>query len=83
MRVTSRTKSSVSESARNVPPYGGTNAAVRSRFWRWPDWNKDSLYLVSNTPLRGLQYLKGRAVYDRFYNEQDSYDDARYATREC
>jgi iron complex outermembrane receptor protein len=38
------------------------------------------VYFVSNTPLRGSQYLKGRAYYDRFYNELDAFDDARYTT---
>src|SRR5262249_23589652 len=40
----------------------------------------DSVYFVSNTPLGGSQYVKGRAYYDRFYNELDSFDDARYST---
>ena len=35
---------------------------------------------MSNTLLRGSQYVKGRAYYDRFYNELDSFDDARYTT---
>jgi iron complex outermembrane receptor protein len=64
---------------KDVPPYAGTNSAVRPRFWRWPDWDKDSVYFVSNRPLQGSQHLKGRAYYDRFYNELDSYDDATYA----
>ena len=50
---------------KDVPPYAGTNSLVRPRFWQWPDWNKDSVYFVSNTPLHGSQYLKGRAYYDR------------------
>jgi iron complex outermembrane receptor protein len=65
---------------KDVPSYAGTNPAVRSRFWRWPDWDKDALYVVSNTPLSGAQYLRGRAYYDRFYNELDSYDDGTYTT---
>jgi iron complex outermembrane receptor protein len=65
---------------KDVPPYAGTDSAVRPRFWRWPDWDKDSVCFVSNTPLRGSQYLKGRAYCDRFYNELDAFDDARYTT---
>ena len=41
---------------KDVPPYAGTNSAVRPRFWQWPDWDKDSLYFVSNTVLSGSQY---------------------------
>ena len=38
------------------------------------------MYLVSNTPLSGSQYLRGRAFYDRFYNVLDAFDDATYST---
>jgi iron complex outermembrane receptor protein len=65
---------------KDVPPYAGTDSAVRPRFWRWPDWDKDSVYFVSNTLLKGSQYVKGRAYYDRFYNELDAFDDASYTT---
>jgi hypothetical protein len=43
-------------------------------------WDKDSVYFVSNTPLNGSQYLRGRAFYDRFYNVLDAFDDATYST---
>src|ERR1700694_3390169 len=65
---------------KDVPPYAGTNSAVRPRFWQWPDWDKDSVYFVSNTPLSGSQYLRGRAFYDRFYNVLDAFDDPTYST---
>ena len=52
------------------------------RFWRWPpDWDKDALYFVSNTPLPGTQYMRVRAYYDRFYNLLQSFDNATYTTQ--
>jgi iron complex outermembrane receptor protein len=66
---------------KDVPPYAGTSSAVTRRFWRWPDWDKDALYFVSNTPLSGSQYLRARAYYDRFYNLLQSFDDAAYTAQ--
>ena len=66
---------------KDVPPYAGTNPAVVRRFWRWPDWDKDALYFVSNTPLPGTQYMRVRAYYDRFYNLLQSFDNATYTTQ--
>jgi iron complex outermembrane receptor protein len=65
---------------KDVPAYAGTNPAVKPRYWQWPDWNKDSVYVLTNTPLPRAQYLRGRAYYDRFYNELDSFDTASYST---
>jgi iron complex outermembrane receptor protein len=64
---------------KGVPPYAGTDPLVRPRFWQWPAWNKDSLYFVSNTPIGQAQYVRGRAYYDRFYNELDAFDNDGYA----
>lgn len=65
---------------KDVPSYAGINPVVRSRFWRWPDWDKDALYVISNTPLTDSQYVRARVYHDRFYNELQSFDDARYST---
>ena len=66
---------------KEVPSYAGTNPTVARRFWRWPDWDKDAVYVVTNTPLSGSQYLRGRAYYDRFYNLLQSFDDAGYTAQ--
>lgn len=66
---------------KDVPSYAGTNPAVTRRFWRWPDWDKDAVYLVTNTPLPGAQYVRGRAYYDRFYNLLQSFDNASFITQ--
>lgn len=63
------------------PPYAGTDLAVRIRYWRWPYWDKDSVYFVSNTRIGGSSYLRGRAFYDTYDNALHSYDDATYTTQ--
>lgn len=62
------------------PPYSG-RANVTPRYWRWPDWDKESLYLISRTALGGDTDLRLRAYYDSFYNQLDSWDDANYSTQ--
>jgi iron complex outermembrane receptor protein len=63
------------------PPYAGTDASVRLRYWQWPYWDKDSVYLVSNTHLGRVSYLRGRAFYDTYGNALYSFDDATYTTQ--
>jgi iron complex outermembrane receptor protein len=63
------------------PPYAGTAPGVSARFWRWPDWNKESLYFISRTALGDSTDLRLRAYYDSFYNQLDSYDNASYTTQ--
>lgn len=63
------------------PPYAGTDSAVRVRYWRWPYWDRDSVYAVSNTGLGRAGYLRARAFYDEYRNLLNSYDDASYTTQ--
>jgi len=63
------------------PPYAGSDASVRVRYWQWPYWDRDSVYLVSNTNLGKAGYLRGRAYYDEYRNLLNSYDDATYTTQ--
>lgn len=62
------------------PPYVGEDVNIRTRFWQWPKWNKQSLFLVSNTVLNSKNVIKGRVYYDTFVNELYSYDDASYSS---
>ena len=62
------------------PPYAGEDTDIRTRFWQWPKWNKQSLYFVSNTALNDVNDLKARAYYDTFVNELYSYDDDTYTS---
>jgi len=63
------------------PPYAGGDASVRPRFWRWPQWDKDSVYFLSSTALGRFSYLKTRGYYDTFRNTLDSFDDSSYSAQ--
>lgn len=62
------------------PPYTGHRAGVPVRYWRWPRWDKDNAYLITQTALPWGSTLKGRAYYDRFTNDLYAYDDSTYTT---
>lgn len=59
------------------PP--STDPAV-ARFWKWPSWDKESLYFISDTPFGAAGHLEVRLYHDRFDNEVDSYTDDTYTT---
>lgn len=63
---------------KGVPPYAGTDPAVSVRYWRWPTWDKKSLYWLSNSEIRGGGYFKTRAFLDWFNNALYSYDNGNY-----
>ncbi len=58
------------------PPSTGDFA----RYWRWPFWNKKSLYFVSSTGLGSDEVLKTRIYWDKFDNALDIYSDDSYTT---
>lgn len=57
------------------PPSTDPTAA---RYWKWPYWDKESLYFVSRTGLGAHETLKLRLYTDKFDNEVDSYTDGTY-----
>ena len=63
------------------PPYAGSDTSVKVRFWQWPNWDKDSVYFVSNTHLGSNSYLRARAFRDVYDNTLYAYDDATYTTQ--
>ena len=63
------------------PPYTGTDPRIRARYWRWPAWDKESLYFIANKSVSTGHVLKVRAYFDRFVNTLFSYDDATYTTQ--
>ncbi|HEY0180514.1 MAG TPA: TonB-dependent receptor plug domain-containing protein, partial [Dokdonella sp.] len=65
---------------KQTPPYAGHAPGVQARFWRWPYWDKDGVYLITRTRITDSSDLRVRAYYDTFQNELDSYDDATYTT---
>lgn len=68
------------EGEKNTPPYAGSTSTA-PRFWRWPEYNKESLYFISRTFLTGTEYLRTRIYLDTFDNTLRSFDDASYTTQ--
>lgn len=63
---------------KDTPP---PETASTSKFWTWPDWNKQSVYWLSKSSLDDIgSYVKVKAYYDRFYNVLDIWDNANYNT---
>ncbi|MBT31699.1 MAG: TonB-dependent receptor [Thalassobius sp.] len=65
---------------KGTPPYIGDDENIRTRFWQWPKWNKQSLYFVSKTAIGNTHTLKTRWYYDTFVNDLYSYDDSTYSS---
>jgi iron complex outermembrane receptor protein len=65
---------------KGTPPYAGNVASVTPRYWRWPYWDKQSIYGASRTAL-GEHVLKLRVFHDTFQNSLFTYDDASYTTQ--
>lgn len=49
-----------------------------ARYWRWPQWDKESVYFTSKTRLGEHESVKLRLYHDRFGNEVDSYTNSSY-----
>lgn len=50
-------------------------------YWRWPQWDVQTLALLTNTQLGPSSYLKSKAFYNTFENVLDAFDDASYTTQ--
>lgn len=68
------------QGVKDAPPYAGNVPANESpAYWRWPAWDKESLYFLSSTRF-GEHTLKLRVYHDTFKNSLASYDNANYDT---
>ena len=70
------------------PPYAGsylrTNSrldGVQVRYWTWPYWDKESVYLVARNAVGSQGTLRWRLFHDSFRNALESFDDATYTTQ--
>ena len=54
------------------------NKGGSASFWKWPYWNKDSYYFLSNKGLGAKSSLKARAYYDQLRNSIDMYDNNQF-----
>jgi len=69
------------------PPYAGSylRTATRTdgmqvRYWNWPYWIKESIYLVARNQVTSQGTLRWRVFNDSFRNSLNSFDDATYST---
>lgn len=69
---------------KGTPVYAGDdplNSLFKSpRFWKWPNWDTQGLYFLSNNKLNSTNVIKTRWYYNQFKNEIDSYDNDNYNT---
>ncbi len=61
------------------PVYTG-RAGSGIRYWRWPYWDKESLYFIGNIGLGEKHTLKLRLYEDRYGNGLEAYSDGSYRT---
>lgn len=66
---------------KGTPPYAGTSTEVRPRYWRWPYYDKEDVYLLGALPVSDGFWLRSRIYYDSFENRIQSYDNANYDTQ--
>lgn len=66
------------DGVKGQPPSTIPSAA---RYWQWPYWNKESLYLTTRTALGSSEMLKFRLYHDSFDNAINMYTNATYTTR--
>lgn len=67
---------------KGTPPYTGYDPTVRARFWKWPQWDKDTYYLLTRTALNPDTTLETKVHYDRHENTLVAYDDATYSSQD-
>lgn len=68
---------------KGTPVYAGDdtqNSLLRNpRYWQWPKWDTQGLYMLSNNKLNETNVIKTRWYYDKFVNQLNSYDNANYS----
>ncbi len=70
------------EAEKGNPPYTGYDPSEKVRYWQWPQWDKQSIYVNSRTALGSRSYLKTRLYYDKYDNSLFGYDDGTYSSQE-
>ncbi|WP_404713143.1 TonB-dependent receptor plug domain-containing protein [Sphingomonas sp. MMS24-J13] len=64
-----------------LAPLSTVDALSAQRFWTWPAWNTDSLYVLSTTQLTDIATLKTRLFRNSFYNLLRSFDNRNENTQ--
>jgi iron complex outermembrane receptor protein len=65
------------EAEKGQPP---STIPTSARYWQWPFWDKESIYLITNTALGSMETLKVRLFHDTYDNAINMYTDATYTT---
>jgi iron complex outermembrane recepter protein len=66
------------DGAKGNPEYVGSDPLQRPRFWRWPYWDKESIYFISTTGITKTSSITTRLFYDKFKNLLSAFDDNKY-----
>ena len=69
------------EGEKGNPVYTGHDDTQRTRYWQWPQWDKESYYVNSKTGIGDQSYVKTRVYYDKYDNSLFAYDDDTYSTQ--
>lgn len=69
---------SIQKGQKDQPIYAGQHGD-KPRYWRWPYWDKESVYFISNTALGADHNLKFRMYHDEYKNGLDMYTDSSYS----
>ncbi len=69
------------KSNKGVPIYLGDNPAIRVRYWKYPQWEKNGIYFHSQTKLQNQLIIKTRWFADGYQNVLKSYDDSTYSSQ--
>ncbi|SUT88681.1 TonB-dependent siderophore receptor [[Actinobacillus] rossii] len=70
---------SMQRGQKQQPLYTGEGA---SKYWRWPAWDKNSLYFLSHTEFNKSRfYLNTKAFHDTFKNDLAAFDDDTFTTQ--
>jgi iron complex outermembrane recepter protein len=69
------------EGEKGNPVYTGYDDTQRTRYWQWPQWDKESYYVNSKTGIGDQSYVKTRVYYDKYDNSLFAYDDDTYSTQ--
>ena len=71
---------STQKGTKESPFYSGADSF--ERYWRWPIWDKDSIYFLSHTEFSTHHLtLNTKAFYDTFKNDLRAFDDATFSTQ--
>ncbi|MFC4621392.1 TonB-dependent receptor plug domain-containing protein [Comamonas nitrativorans] len=70
------------EGRKGNPVYTGASTSTKPRYWRWPYWDKDSIYFLSSTRIGTNNVLKTRLYHDSYKNGLDMYTNAGYTAHD-